>query len=80
MRDITPAEQAVSDHLRVAWNAYLELPEVHPDDCCGCLKAPGMYGRHGWHLNAAGEVVERCPAYIASIKRNGGWKRPRRKR
>lgn len=36
-------------------------PEVHPDDRCGCLKPPGCYGKRGWHFNAAGEVVERCP-------------------
>ena len=55
-------------------------PEVHPDDACGCPKPPGFYGRHGWHFNAQGAAVERCPAYLAAVKRHGGWKRPRRKR
>jgi len=59
------------------WQPALQ-PEVHPLDHCGCLKPPGYYGGHGWHFNAAGVAVERCPAYTAAVKRHGGRTRRRR--
>ncbi len=48
------------------------MREPGEDDVCSCSKLEGRYGRWGWRFNVAGEVVERCPAYAAALKRSGG--------
>lgn len=44
--------------------------EAHPLETCACPKPAGAYGRYGFHWNARGEMVERCPAYQAAVQRN----------
>lgn len=47
-------------------------PQEHPLNVCACPKPEGCYGTRGWHFNAAGAAVGRCPAYSAAVERSGG--------